>query len=109
MKTDVSDSSLIAYDKVRENGKLPAQQQKIVDFLGWWPGFDFTRKEISARTQIELCSVCGRVNELIKLGVLEEMPLRRCRVTDRKSTRLNSSHQKISYAVFCLKKKKSKR
>src|SRR5574340_1332876 len=27
---------------------------------------------------------------------------------DRKSTRLNSSHQKISYAVFCLKKKKEK-
>src|SRR5574340_959152 len=27
---------------------------------------------------------------------------------DRKSTRLNSSHQKISYAVFCLKKKKRK-
>src|SRR5574340_977177 len=28
---------------------------------------------------------------------------------DRKSTRLNSSHQKISYAVFCLKKKKKKK
>src|SRR5258708_23079279 len=28
---------------------------------------------------------------------------------DRKSTRLNSSHQIISYAVFCLKKKKTKR
>src|SRR5690606_42050284 len=28
---------------------------------------------------------------------------------DRKSTRLNSSHVKISYAVFCLKKKKNKR
>src|SRR5207244_10822961 len=27
--------------------------------------------------------------------------------TDRKSTRLNSSHQIISYAVFCLKKKKT--
>src|SRR2546430_8956534 len=26
-------------------------------------------------------------------------------VTDRKSTRLNSSHSQISYAVFCLKKK----
>src|SRR3989440_1331651 len=26
--------------------------------------------------------------------------------TDRKSTRLNSSHDQISYAVFCLKKKK---
>src|SRR5258707_4091321 len=28
---------------------------------------------------------------------------------DRKSTRLNSSHANISYAVFCLKKKKSRR
>src|SRR5690606_40674594 len=28
------------------------------------------------------------------------------KVADRKSTRLNSSHVKISYAVFCLKKKK---
>src|SRR3712207_8337979 len=27
--------------------------------------------------------------------------------TDRKSTRLNSSHANISYAVFCLKKKKN--
>src|SRR5437870_10584961 len=29
--------------------------------------------------------------------------------TDRKSTRLNSSHVAISYAVFCLKKKKKKK
>src|SRR5690606_40472882 len=29
-------------------------------------------------------------------------------MADRKSTRLNSSHVKISYAVFCLKKKKEK-
>src|SRR5258708_15017572 len=29
--------------------------------------------------------------------------------TDRKSTRLNSSHQIISYAVFCLKKKKKQK
>src|SRR2546427_7423751 len=28
---------------------------------------------------------------------------------DRKSTRLNSSHSQISYAVFCLKKKKTKK
>src|SRR5688572_31982612 len=30
-------------------------------------------------------------------------------VGDRKSTRLNSSHSQISYAVFCLKKKKKKK
>src|SRR3989442_7758820 len=29
--------------------------------------------------------------------------------TDRKSTRLNSSHVRISYAVFCLQKKKTRR
>src|SRR5690349_23325916 len=29
------------------------------------------------------------------------------RIEDRKSTRLNSSHVEISYAVFCLKKKKT--
>src|SRR5438874_6141160 len=33
---------------------------------------------------------------------------RRRRGRDRKSTRLNSSHVEISYAVFCLKKKKKK-
>src|SRR5258707_7312085 len=34
--------------------------------------------------------------------------LARCATRDRKSTRLNSSHANISYAVFCLKKKKKK-
>src|SRR5207302_4671447 len=36
----------------------------------------------------------------VRLGAWEEQGV------DRKSTRLNSSHVKISYAVFCLKKKK---
>src|SRR5690606_41199544 len=38
----------------------------------------------------------GRVQTGLRVG----------RLADRKSTRLNSSHVKISYAVFCLKKKK---
>src|SRR3712207_8829694 len=37
---------------------------------------------------------------------VNELPQQRRRVADRKSTRLNSSHANISYAVFCLKKKK---
>src|SRR2546427_3653868 len=36
----------------------------------------------------------------------EGVDLSRARRRDRKSTRLNSSHSQISYAVFCLKKKK---
>src|SRR5688572_32753159 len=46
---------------------------------------------------------------------LDELPAPRphdwpplSRVLDRKSTRLNSSHSQISYAVFCLKKKTNK-
>src|SRR2546430_8170323 len=37
----------------------------------------------------------------------ELRPGRPLRTEDRKSTRLNSSHSQISYAVFCLKKKKT--
>src|SRR5438309_7860473 len=39
--------------------------------------------------------------EDVVLAVTPDWPIR-----DRKSTRLNSSHSSISYAVFCLKKKK---
>src|SRR5207249_8083627 len=35
--------------------------------------------------------------------------VRAYKIGDRKSTRLNSSHVSISYAVFCLKKKKNKK
>src|SRR5207248_9768378 len=36
------------------------------------------------------------------------LPQSLCLLQDRKSTRLNSSHRTISYAVFCLKKKKKR-
>src|SRR5438105_9661062 len=42
----------------------------------------------------------------IKLEVIGEEDTLQPDVLDRKSTRLNSSHEWISYAVFCLKKKK---
>src|SRR5258708_11735174 len=41
-----------------------------------------------------------------RFEVLEANQRKVLRLRDRKSTRLNSSHQIISYAVFCLKKKK---
>src|SRR5207253_11016961 len=42
---------------------------------------------------------CGRCPHVISVAIPYAQP-------DRKSTRLNSSHVAISYAVFCLKKKK---
>src|SRR5206468_5960212 len=51
--------------------------------------FELTIEDKLARIEAEKCTV-----------FLDE---------DRKSTRLNSSHDQISYAVFCLKKKKKKK
>src|SRR5206468_12730115 len=45
--------------------------------------------------------------ERVGLAGREGIPARESQ--DRKSTRLNSSHDQISYAVFCLKKKKKKK
>src|SRR5437867_12808019 len=42
----------------------------------------------------------------VRRGWSQRAGLSAARRTDRKSTRLNSSHRTISYAVFCLKKKK---
>src|SRR5437867_10383914 len=46
---------------------------------------------------VTACPGCGRTTS----STFQEL-------ADRKSTRLNSSHRTISYAVFCLKKKKKK-
>src|SRR3989440_4217639 len=52
----------------------------------------------------------GEIGKELNVATLLEGSVRRAgsRVRDRKSTRLNSSHDQISYAVFCLKKKKKK-
>src|SRR5258708_21466029 len=46
------------------------------------------------------------VLHVFELPALQLSAIGKVGVLDRKSTRLNSSHQIISYAVFCLKKKK---
>src|SRR2546421_2959288 len=52
--------------------------------------------------RIRSCSALASNPNFVRSSV--RFPLSRIR--DRKSTRLNSSHDQISYAVFCLKKKK---
>src|SRR2546427_10152906 len=47
------------------------------------------------------------IDHIVQLGVEPARDLRMAAERDRKSTRLNSSHSQISYAVFCLKKKKT--
>src|SRR5690606_41321490 len=65
------------------------------------------------RSQYYVSAIYGK-NEGIALGDEFQKMIYRVNLNlqlikgDRKSTRLNSSHVKISYAVFCLKKKKNK-
>src|SRR2546427_4020925 len=46
--------------------------------------------------------------ELVRGAEMRAEEINKAGGLDRKSTRLNSSHSQISYAVFCLKKKKKK-
>ena len=83
--TDTGNSPVMPY------GVLHAHEAEVmVKFGGYTP-----LEAITASTKDNAYSV-GMEGEL---GVIE----------DRKSTRLNSSHKPISYAVFCLKKKKQHR
>src|SRR2546429_6638187 len=51
-------------------------------------------------------TVARYLDLLVDLLLVRRLPAWHRNVGDRKSTRLNSSHGYISYAVFCLKKKK---
>src|SRR5258708_25799929 len=82
-------------------------------------GIALTSRNKNSEEKTPMCgvpfhSVGPQINKLLKAGFkvaicdqLEEASQAKglVRRGDRKSTRLNSSHQIISYAVFCLKKK----
>src|SRR5258707_9953013 len=57
----------------------------------------------SARLRSVMSVMLARISRRLELG---KRTNRTSQGIDRKSTRLNSSHANISYAVFCLKKKK---
>src|SRR5947208_4191891 len=57
---------------------------------------------------IRISDIEERDGSKLLLAVTEHLTESFIHFEDRKSTRLNSSHQIISYAVFCLKKKKNK-
>src|SRR3712207_7232600 len=61
----------------------------------------------AVRPQVELGNQQARIGEeQARIGA-QQAKVGAEQAADRKSTRLNSSHANISYAVFCLKKKKT--
>src|SRR5690606_41825031 len=69
----------------------------------WW-------ERLGASQTLRIAAACHWPNPaFIGRSQMGQIAYRRLTVAgDRKSTRLNSSHVKISYAVFCLKKKNKK-
>src|SRR5260221_5058322 len=57
------------------------------------------------RSRVEFETRIGIGDRVLEFFHVVVGPQRREKIPDRKSTRLNSSHTVISYAVFCLKKK----
>src|SRR5690606_40992208 len=83
------------------------------DLLRYLPGLSLTAAKVDDRLFLfffaQLCRglvyPSGAKKRSIFDALVEPLAKRIASRQDRKSTRLNSSHVKISYAVFCLKKK----
>ena len=69
-------TSRIAYKNIIESGKTDSQKYLIIRLLKTEQ--PLSRREISWATNIEIGSVSGRVNEMLKLGILEEVKMRKC-------------------------------
>src|SRR5690606_39973101 len=81
-------------------------KSRVRDYLGTKVEFrlgDVNETQIDRITREIPADRPGRAISMEKHHLMMGVPR-----LDRKSTRLNSSHVKISYAVFCLKKKKKK-
>src|SRR2546430_9289696 len=81
--------------------------EEVVDFTCWLRARNTTADE-SCRAGfhgLDVYSLWESLREI--LTYLREHDPQQVPAADRKSTRLNSSHSQISYAVFCLKKKKN--
>src|SRR3712207_896896 len=100
-----------------ENARYEEELGKVRDSLGE-AGLDYEVRQLvrGLDPAEDLIAVAEETSaELIVIGLRRRTPVgklilgsnaQRILLEDRKSTRLNSSHANISYAVFCLKKKK---
>lgn len=95
----VSDTSIEAYVEHKETGKLGRQASTLIEKMT--PNKDYSRKELSRETGIELSAVCGRVNELLSIGLLEELEPRKCTITGKRIHPIklrtnNGNHSQVS-------------
>ncbi len=78
----VAYTSIMAYEEHKDSGKVGLQAMLI--FKSMEAGKDYSRRELSELTGIELSSICGRVNEMLQIGMLAESDQRPCKITHKK-------------------------
>src|SRR5690554_7346344 len=105
-------------------GELEINEEEIIQFPQGLPGFEEEKRFVYLQSEenffgslqavdletlgfvvISPFIICPDYHFDLEDQIVNELGLEK----DRKSTRLNSSHVRISYAVFCLKKKKKKK
>lgn len=77
----VASTSIAAYVEHKDTGKLGRQASAILERMS--PTKDYSRKELARLTGFELSAICGRVNELLAVGMLEELASRKCSITGK--------------------------
>ena len=77
----VAETSIIAYKEHKAAGKVGSQAMSIFDAMDFHK--DYSRRELVAVTGLELSSVCGRVNEMLQVGMLKEVSQRKCKITGK--------------------------
>src|SRR5258708_29684386 len=104
-----------------EGGMPPLDPERVPNYLKYTPGWtspdgkkivrefkfkDFIEAMVFVNQVADIANAEDHHPDIYIFYNLVRFELSTHAVGDRKSTRLNSSHQIISYAVFCLKKKK---
>src|SRR5207249_5067197 len=99
-----------------KSSQLKDQKDKVSYSIGMNIGFNLSRQKVDINPDILAAgikdSIAGKpqlTQDQVKDVMAQfEKDMEQKQKQDRKSTRLNSSHVSISYAVFCLKKKTKK-
>src|SRR5688572_30983930 len=95
----------------RAGRRVPGDKPHVAHLVDHYLAEEIERRGQVARAeavlrQLDEKLVVGVAVERVAVLLVARLAVLRLDELDRKSTRLNSSHSQISYAVFCLKKKK---
>tara|TARA_Y100000310_G_scaffold189855_1_gene189816 strand:+ start:1309 stop:1605 length:297 start_codon:yes stop_codon:yes gene_type:complete len=75
-------TSSLAFNEIKYSGQHKNQKDIIVDVLIYYPK-GLSLRELCEKTGFDINAVSGRVNDLKKLDVVEEMEKRKCSITNR--------------------------